>query len=59
MSDRYIKCYQCGRFSSEDHSVNLKGVSNYKGDILLPSNLMQKDFCSKQCFWEYVKEQTK
>ena len=61
MSDFWIRCYHCQSFkrAASQKIVTLKGCRNYKGDILLPSNLMEKDFCSEQCFWDYAREQLK
>jgi len=48
------KCDYCGKESTAKPKVNLKGICDSKGGILLPEEYHSKDFCEPECFWLWI-----
>ncbi len=52
---KYFKCDYCKKDLIGECYIQLKGISGLSG-ILLPERFHEHDFCSVNCFWNWVSE---
>ena len=59
MRKTIVTCDMCDRDRKDmehDFHISLKGITGTSGGILLPEQFHEKDFCSSDCFWDWVEK---
>lgn len=51
-----FRCDSCLEWKMGESPIETKGYANRKGDILLPTGLIEHHFCSPECLEHFVAE---